>query len=155
MPRLKRGMTWREAWLLRPRHPPCLRPADRVLQPVVAPEQLAPADHEGWRAKDAERLGAVGLRGERLLHVVARGAHEHPRRILPDRAQRIADVRFAAGLMTELKPLSIGFAHKGLAPALLHTEQRDLVSEDRLFRWIRRGHLDRNAVHRRAPLDVA
>src|SRR5580700_1813607 len=67
------------------------RPGDRVLQPIVAPEQLA-ADDEGRRTEDAEALCLLGLLHQQGSRRPRLRQRKNARRILSDLAQAVRGI---------------------------------------------------------------
>src|SRR5215472_18896064 len=106
-----------------------MRPGDCILQPVIAPEQLA-ADDEGRRSEDAEALRLVGLLHQQGFGVLGPGQREHPLWVLPDFLQAMREIWLASGLLAALKPVAIGGADEIDAPSFLHADQRHEIGGD-------------------------
>src|SRR3954451_21719517 len=97
------------------------QPADRVLQPIVAPEHLAP-HNEARRAEEAEPARGGSLRLQRPPDLVALSQRQDACGILPGLPQTVGDVRLAAHLLPEAEPAPVSRTHELRTPALSHAE---------------------------------
>src|ERR1700720_283559 len=82
---------------LRPR----FRPGQRLLEPVVAPEQFA-RRHEAWRAENAELLGLFGRGAQRILDLGGLRACKRRLRIMT----KAADDRRHHGRLANAQPFA-------------------------------------------------
>src|SRR5438270_8045194 len=77
------------------------RPGQRLLESIVAPEQLA-RGHEAWRAENAERRGLLGCGAQRSLDLGRPGLRQRRLGVMPE----AVDDRRNHGWLTNVEPFA-------------------------------------------------
>src|ERR1041384_3032158 len=119
------------------------RVAERLLEPVVAPEQFA-ARNKARRAKNAAALGFFGVGAQAALDLIGLRAGERRSSVMPDRLYDVGDHGLIGDVAAFGKFSAVDRAGKILTPALVVADQRDACREQRVLRE-RLGQAERNA----------
>src|SRR5512135_544696 len=143
---------WLRAALRSTRHR--LAPFDRVLEPVVAPEDLRAA-YEAGRAEDAEALRVLGLGVVPLADFAAFGARKRRVRVLAQTGEKAAKPCDIARRLVLQEPRAVNRPRVLRAPAFERGDDGDAVRHSLRVYRILGDRPERDAAAPGAALQVA